>query len=202
MSKSRIKITETEWSYFFPVKDMQEGRHNLTISPNAEECRRLSLRLGILSIQKLVADLVIVHKAGDVSYHVQGQLKAELTQACAVTLEPVSTCVEEEFEAWFADPEGPVSFSKLKREREIKKGEEEIPVLDEKDDPEPLIEGKIDLGELVTQNLSLGINPYIRAEGVSLKATVPEKENEEPDLIKNPFAALKDWKTRQNNEEH
>jgi hypothetical protein len=40
-----------------------------------------------------------------------------------------------------------------------------MPFLDESEDPEPVIDGKIDAGELVAQYLSLAIDPYPRLEG-------------------------------------
>jgi uncharacterized metal-binding protein YceD (DUF177 family) len=201
MSKSKQTIAETEWSYFFDVQDMEGPICRLKISPNAEEARRLALRLGVVSLGSVAADLQILHRSGDVTYHIKGVITAEVIQACAITMEPVSTRLEEKFEAWFADPQGPLSFARLKHEREIQKGHGELPMLDEKDDPEPLVDGKIDLGELVTQYLSLGINPYARSDGAELKQEKIAKAATEPDLIKNPFAALKDWKARQNSEE-
>lgn len=201
MAKSKNTILETEWSYFYDVQNMQGARDSFSISPSAQEAKRLAQRLGIVSLDKLSADLVIVHKSGDVSYHVKGQFKADLTQACAVTNEPVKTHIEEEFEAWFADPDGPLSFAKLKRERQMQKANEELQVLDEKDDPESIIDGKIDLGELVTQYLSLGIDPYIRAEGVPDSISGTNSVLGETDMLKNPFAALKDWKARQTGED-
>lgn len=202
MSKSKGMIAESEWSHFYNIHEMEGNRQVLSISPDPEEARRLALRLSVLSVDTLVADLVIMHSPGDVSYHVKGKFKARLTQACAVTLEPVKTYIQDEFEAWFADSQGVAPFAKLKRERQMQKAHEELPILEEKEDPEAIIDGKIDLGELVTQYLSLSIDPYIRAEGVTLEVKESKKADHEPDLIKNPFAALKDWKARQGSEDH
>lgn len=194
MSKAGEIIVETEWSHFFDAAGMDSKRAELSISPNAEERHRLALRLGITSLDDLKADIVVHNRSGDISYQVKGKFKAEITQACVVTLEPIKSTIREEFEAWFADPKGPVSFTKLKHEREAARAHGEVPLLEEKDDPEPLVAGKIDLGELVTQFLSLAINPYPHAEGVSFEAAAPVGPGESPELLKNPFVALKDWK--------
>lgn len=196
MSKTGETIFETEWSHFFDALGMAGSRAEVSISPNEEERRRLALRLNLISLDALKADIVIQFRSGEATYHVNGRFKAALTQACVVTLEPVKSKLDETFESWFSDPQGPVSFTKLKHEREAAKAYGEMPLLEEKDDPEPLQAGKIDLGELVTQFLSLAIDPYIRAEGVSLDAPHAKKAEEGPDVIKNPFAALKDWKER------
>jgi uncharacterized metal-binding protein YceD (DUF177 family) len=158
--------------------------------------------MNLLSLDRLEARVVIQHRAGDVAYHVKGRLEADVTQACVVTLEPVKDHIEEPFEAWFSDPQGPVSFARLKHERELLKAHGEIPLLEEKDDPEPLTAGKIDLGELVTQYLSLAINPYPHAEGAVFHDP-PEgaAARGEAEGLKNPFAALKDWKHKLKGEE-
>jgi hypothetical protein len=77
-----------------------------------------------------------------------------------------------------------------------------VPLLDEQDDPEPITDGKIDLGELVSQFLSLSINPFPHAPGVELPE---EQEGDGPVRMSagnapNPFAALKDWKARRDTE--
>jgi hypothetical protein len=151
MSKTGETIVETEWSYFFDALGMAGSRAEVSISPNEEERRRLALRLNLLSLDALKADIVIQFRSGEATYHVKGKFKAALTQACVVTLEPVKSKLDETFESWFSDPQGPVSFTKLKHEREAAKAYGEMPLLEEKDDPEALVAGKIDLGELVNK---------------------------------------------------
>lgn len=202
MSKNSEMVVETEWSHFFDVRTMEKSRVEVSISPNQDEAHRLALRLGLLSLDSLVADILVKHGSNDVAYHVKGKMKADVTQACVVTLEPVKTHIAEEFEAWFADPQGPVSFKKLQHERDMVKAHGEMPILEEKDDPEPMVDGKIDLGEAVTQFLSLAIDPYPHAEGVEYVTEPPKSAAEGSDEVKNPFAALKDWKARLTGEDH
>jgi uncharacterized metal-binding protein YceD (DUF177 family) len=131
--------------------------------------------------------------------HIKGQIKAEIVQNCVVSLDPVLSTIEDDFEAWFADPQAAVSLTKARHDRESISGHSEVKMLDEKDDPEEIIDDKIDLGELVTQHLSLSVEPYPHAEGVDFenKATKDFDDNE----VNNPFAALKDWKSKLTGEE-
>lgn len=189
-------ISETEWSYFFDVGELEGGRHSLSISPDAEARKRLAQRLGLVSLDDLKVDIVISRKSGEIAYHVKGHMDAGVTQSCVVTLEPVRSRIKEDFDAWFADSEAAVSIARLRHERQSRTGHGEVPVLSEREDPEPLVNGKIDLGELVTQYLSLSINPYPHAEGVVFEVGDDEHGKETPEALRNPFAALKDWKVK------
>ncbi|MEM6812410.1 MAG: DUF177 domain-containing protein [Pseudomonadota bacterium] len=188
-------ITEQEWSHFFHIEDMGEKIVSLEISPSEEEAADMARRLDVVSIDNVKAVLNIEKRSGSSTYYVSGQFDAVITQNCVVTLEPIKTNISESFEAWFADKESAVSFMAAKREREGAKNNGEIEILDEADDPEPIFEGIIDLGELVTQHISLAIPPYPHKEGVEYEVTDEEfKLNENSPLKKNPFEALKDWK--------
>ena len=110
-----------------------------------------------------------------------------------VTGEPVPAEITDDFEAWFIDQDKAVSFAKIRQDKLKANSHAEMPILEERDDPESLLDGQIDLGEQVVQFLSLSLNPYPHAEG----ADYPLKEGDREamsDIRKNPFAVLKDWK--------
>lgn len=191
-----------EWSYLIDEEDAGTAVIKLSLEPNAEEKSALAERLNLVSLDSLKAEIAFEKQSGGMITHITGRLEADLTQSCVVTLEPVQDHVEENFEAWYADPEKAVSFAKERRDRKTEKTETELEMLEEWEDPEPAIEGKINLGEMVTQYLSLAINPYPHAEGVE----PPEEEDkiiheEIPEARKNPFAALKDWKEKLNQDD-
>ncbi len=186
---------DNEWTYNFEVEELTDEPVTLCISPNEEVCGRLAKRLGIEKLKSLSADLKILREAGFVRIYVKGVIKAHIFQNCIISAESVETNLEESFEAWFADLEEAVSLAKVRRERQMDKSGVEVPILDEYEDPEDVIDGKIDLGELVVQFLSLAIEPYPYAPGHE-----PSEEDEDPRTlaqlgeVPNPFAALKDWK--------
>jgi uncharacterized metal-binding protein YceD (DUF177 family) len=186
-----------EWSYPFDEDRVHEEVVRVEISPAASEISALCQRLHLVSIDHLKAVFELQRHKGSMVVHVSGHLTGVVIQKCAVTLEPLPERVDERFEAWYADQSRAVSFTKARRDRLTEKDKDEQPVLDEHDDPEPIVDGKIDLGELATQYLSLSLNPFPRAEGVDYENKEPEMADKTSDLFKNPFAALKDWKSKE-----
>jgi len=189
------EILHAEWSYKINADEVTSELMVLNIAPDEQSLRDLKRRLNLLDMDGLKADLKIRRQEGGLVVHIDGHLSARVVQACVVTLDPVESTIDERFEAWFADKDQAVALAKVKHEKELKAGTE-TPILDEQDDPEAIIDGQIDLGELVTQHLSLALNPYPHAEGVSYEYG-DDEPNKVPETFKNnPFAALKDWKSK------
>jgi hypothetical protein len=184
-----------EWVHMIDADKVSDTPKTIKVSAGADDRRNLAQRMGLLSLDSLEAELTLVRNPGNMVIHIAGRLKAELTQECVVTLAPVRNTITEDFEAWYADPEQAISLAKIRREKEAGKGEK--PVLDESEDPEPIVGGQINGGELIAQYLSLAIDPYPHAEGARYEIgdDDPEKVRETSEIRKNPFAALKDWKT-------
>ncbi len=196
MAKKKETNVPSEWSYFVETDEIDDKPRRYSIAANEEERALLAKRLDVVSVDALEAKLEAVRKKGNMVVHVSGVLKARITQLCVVTAVPVLSIIEEEFEGWFANPADAVSFAKARRDKQIEAGQNELPVLNEADDPEPIIEGKIDLGELTTQYLSLFIDPYPRAEGAEYGGGDAESQKS-PEIRPNPFAALAAWKDKQ-----
>lgn len=190
--------TLPEWSYLVEEDRAGTDITDVKISPSPEEAEALCHRLNLLKLEGLKAQMTLERVSGGMVVHIKGHLTGHITQACVVSLEPVESDVDEEFEGWFANPDQAVILSKARRERQSKNGEGETPILDEKDDPEPIVNGHIDLGELATQYLSLAINPYPHAPGMgSSDEATEERYTDDPgeDIRRNPFAVLKNWKS-------
>ena len=183
-----------EWSHFFDVDSLDGKPLAITIAPDQALYKALARRLDIASLQGLSADLKIKRVTGSASIHVKGTLKAEVTQICVVSAEDVATQIVDDFEAWYAEDNAAVSLAKARKEKMLEKGHAEIHLTEEQDDPEPVIDGQIDLGELVTQYLSLSINPYPRAEGATHETIAAA--DDDAFSFKNPFAGLKEWKDK------
>jgi len=184
-----------EWSYEFISEKVGSDPVEVELSAPKEALPLLCNRLDLHSIESLEAKVMLTRNAVNKVIHVYGEIIADVHQNCVITDEPVRERVEDSFESWFAEPNNAVSFTKVKRERSVPIEGNEHPMLEEVDDPEPIVDGKIDLGELVTQNLSLALNPYPRKEGATLESKVSTLSNVDNDEIyDNPFAALKAWK--------
>ncbi len=139
--------------------DATKLNRDYTITPTDAERAAIAKRLGLLALDALSAELRLSAGHGG-QVRVKGKLTASVAQSCVVSLEPVPEVVEEEIEAIFSD----------------EADENAEPNWDDDTDaPEPIVNGKIDLGELVVQHLSLGLNPYPRKEGVEFQGFDDEK---------------------------
>jgi hypothetical protein len=106
-------------------------------------------------------------------YRLTGDLRAELTQLCVVTVEPIAETVREDVSVEFW-PAHLIDKSEPGNADEI---------LDS-DPPEPIVGGRIDLGHLTAEIFASAINPYPRKEGVEFDWRDPEEASSKP------FAAL------------
>jgi len=186
-----------EWSFPVAVEKLTAEPKIFHIEASEQERADLARRFGIVSVEDAKADITLQRVRGGV-IHAMGTIHAQVTQSCVVSLAPVPATIQDEFEGWFGDDTSAVSFARAKSEREAKKSNMETEMLEESVDPEPIINGKIDIGELAAQHLSLMLDPYPHAPGVKYELGVDTKEEsaEGASLRKNPFEALKDWKEK------
>lgn len=187
----------TEWTHLVSVESLPKAPLSVHMEAAPEDRKRLSQRMGLLGIKGLTADIDFERQQGSAVIHVTGSFSAVVEQACVVSGKKITSSISEDLEAWYADPVEAVSFAKAKQQREAKKTSAELPILEEKDDPEPIINGAINAGELVAQFLSLAIDPYPHAEEVVYENGDEKNAGNLADTaFSNPFAALKNWKSR------
>ena len=188
-------IIEQEWSHFFDIEDLEKDKTRLSIEASEEELEDLARRFGVPAVKKAMANLTLDRSKGGHAIHVYGEFQATLTLSCVVTLEEFDADITESVEGWFADKQSTVSFAAAKREREANTSRGEVEMLEEQEDPEAIVDGLIDLGELVTQHISLAIPSYPRKDGAQYEFGDDQVQvDEKSPLRKNPFEALKDWK--------
>lgn len=191
----KAELTEQEWSHFFDIADLKDGKTRISIEASDEELSDMARRLGVVSVQSAKADLVMTQEKGGHTVYVSGEFTSTITQECVVTLENFEKELSEPVEGWYADKETAVSFAAAKRDKEAAVSRGEVEMMEESEDPEPIVNGVIDLGELVTQHISLAIPPYPRKDGVKYEHGDENIQvDEKSPLRKNPFEALKDWK--------
>lgn len=187
------KPLRPEWSHRVETANIGTRPFKVNLTATPEERKDLARRLRIQELSAASAVITLEREQGSSLIRVEGVVEGQLIQACVTTGQPVHEDVREEFETWYTDPSEAVPFAKARREKLIR-GEREMEVLPERDDPELATDGFIDVAELATQYLSLGINPYPHAgdmppvgmDEAAVISTGPAKRN--------PFAALKDWK--------
>ncbi|MGB4106201.1 MAG: YceD family protein [Alphaproteobacteria bacterium] len=199
MAKRKNEIPAPEWSHVIEADKVGTTPLKMTISPGTDERKRLTKRLGITELRSLEADVAMSRDSGSNVIFISGQIRAAVTQASVVSAKPVKSEIMDSFEAWFADEDKAVSFARAKQERLTRDGQAEMPFLDESEDPEQIVDGKIDVAELVAQYLSLAIDPYPRNEGEEYGQESDGKAGKKGkgEVYENPFAALKEWKNKQ-----
>jgi uncharacterized metal-binding protein YceD (DUF177 family) len=151
-----------------------KGRdYDLTAKP--DEQAAIAQSLGLESLGSLTAHLAVTPAAGGM-VNVTGTVTADVVQACVVTLAPVPSHIHEDIARRF------MAEAPRDPDADAPEGEGWVDPSDEITDP--LIDGKIDLGEIVTEQLSLALDPYPRAPGATFTG-LGEQERKE-----SPFAAL------------
>jgi len=167
----------------------------VNVSAEPDELAALARADGVPGISSLQAGFKVNRQGKDI--RVTGEVRARVTQECVVTLEPFETEVAEPVDVRFAfapappkpEPRGGARISRrrltqVEQERQSSPAPE-FPAHEEDDPPDPIIDGKIDLGALAAEFMALGLDPYPRRPGA---AFAPVEEVSEAD--ESPFARL------------
>jgi uncharacterized metal-binding protein YceD (DUF177 family) len=115
------------------------------IAASPAERAALARRFGLLSLDRFEAHVTLHRVAGNM-VRMEATLAADLVQTDVVTLDPVPSQVADAFALLFAAEASDARA--LDPEAEL---------------VEPMVDGRIDIGEAVAQQLSLAIDPYPRS---------------------------------------
>jgi uncharacterized metal-binding protein YceD (DUF177 family) len=172
-----------EFSRIFDIEDLPDEVLEVDISATESERQALAIRFDLLSLDSLQAHLVLSNPGNKGDVKLSATFSAEVTQSCVVTLKPVADRVEGLFSCRFSE-----------QVTEVKEEILEISVGDEAP-PEPITNGKFDVGEIVIEHFGLELPPFPRQPGADfdeiknkIKA-IGGQENTD-----NPFAVLKKLK--------
>ena len=169
-----------------PVSIDTIGSAKRTVSIEADTAERAALaeRFGLAAIDSLSADVTLSREDGPIA--ATGTVRADVVQTCIASGLPVPAHVEEVFAIAF-------------HPQSERGGEEEIE-LDAGDMDVVFYEGgAIDIGEAVSETLSLALDPYPRAPGadaalreagVRREADVKAERRAEAEA-RSPFAVLR-----------
>ncbi len=173
-----------EFSRPLAVEKLAGAPQELQIAANAAERAALAARLRLLDLERLEARLRVRGTGPGRRVRIDGELEAEVVQACVLSLEPVRSCIEESFtQVYLLDAPEPEA-----KVLAVTPGPEA-------DDPEPLGPDGLDLGEAVAQQLALALDPYPKAPGAALPAA-PDSPATAPTSGPRPFDALRALKWR------
>jgi hypothetical protein len=202
-----------EFSRLVQVDAIGADGATIKLQADTKEHTALAQRLDLQSMANLQVDVSLQRTAMDL-VRLNVDFSANVVQSCVVTLEPVAAKVADGFSLLCEGGQ-----NRGKRENT----DRDVFVDPFGEDPiEPLDHGRIDVGELVAQHLSLSLDPYPRVPGIQTEAVLedagidgvwteaevnagsdeaPEGETSreddvgaDPDDV-NPFAILEGWRS-------
>ncbi len=169
---------ELEFSRTLKVDSVSSSGRDWSVTAKPEECQALAERFSLPALHSLTAKGQ-VWRLADGSVRLEGVLTASLDQICVVTLEQFTSTITAEVEGFFSphasDPvEGELVFGP------------------DDECADPIINGRIEIGEVIAEDLSLALDPFPRREGAVFtpQNQPPDAEDTVPEKV-NPFAALK-----------
>ena len=171
---------ELDWT--IATEDIPKGGLARTFVADTSERESVARALDIIACEELEAALHF-RPLADRSYSVSGRIRARVVQACVVTLDPVPGNVT----ATVA-----IEFRSADDMPEMPEGEFDPHSADE---PEPIVDGIMDVGGVVYQLLATSLDPYPRKPGAAfdwrdLKDAAPDAGGVNSANPSNPFAAL------------
>lgn len=183
-------MTKDNYPYSHPVNagKVVDKDLALVIEPNAAERQAIAGSYDIDAIEALKADLVLkpYRKAG---IRAVGTIEISMVRTCVVSLEPFDTVLKLDVDRTF-EPHS----SRPRKVRDLNEdGEIEID-LESLDPPDVILDGVLDLGGMICEEIALSLDPFPRKPGVEFEAGSDEEADQvdaEEDEKPSPFAALK-----------
>jgi len=161
-------MTEIEFSRPLRVEPLSRDGLAQTIKASATERAALAALNGLPAIARLEASFRISKWRRGV--RVEGELSARVTQTCVVSLEPFEVDIEEPIDVKFL----PIDADAPPRAEPV------ATAADGEDEPDAIVDGKIDLGALAAEFLTLSLDPYPRKPGVAFEPPAEAVEADSP----------------------
>ena len=160
------------WSFPVTIEDVPESGRHFDLVADAATRAAVAQVAGLRDLPRLEASFDVTRRGAD-GLRVTGLVSATVGQECVVTLEPLTNEVAEKVDLTFEPRRVPLREEGESESREPKW-----------DDPEPLVDGTVDLASLATEFLILGLDPYPRKPGAVFEPPAPAEPED------SPFAAL------------
>ena len=173
-----MMITADPWSVPVVVAQLPDTGLHRDIEAGPAARASMAEVAGLREVLSARASLDVTPQSGG-RIHVTGHVRARIGQTCVVTLDPIENDIDEPIDVVFAPPEQIPQLSDLVDD--AAESDVEIP-----DPPEPIVNGVIDLGRLVTDAVFLAVDPYPRRPDAVFEPLIEAADPED-----HPFAALK-----------
>ncbi len=175
-------VTQAEFSRVIDTRALAEEGETFRYEASDAERAAIASWLSLIALRRLEATVSALPVSGG-GVRLKVAFTADVVQACVTTLEPLSTCLQEAFELLYL-PENP-------RQKSAAAGGMTVDVDLDEDEPEVLIDDKIDAGAAITEHLVLTLDPYPRkpdAAPDSVQSAAGEAED-------GPFSVLRKLKS-------
>lgn len=166
------------------VDEIRDGTSGETVATEAE-LAAIARMLDLVALKRLALSYRM-DRAGSGRLHLAGQLQAEVTQTCVVSLEPVEAQLEVPVE---------VEFWPAALVEELERNAEEAGSQGLLNCPEAVMDGRIDLGPVIYETLATALDPYPKRPGASFDWSQGRSEAA-GEGRSGPFAALAALKRR------
>lgn len=179
MSAMHPEVPAPEFSRRVRASDLEDDNETVVaIAADEDERAALAKRFDLAELPSLRA-VVRLRRSGSI-VSVSADIEADVVQTCVVSLEPLTSAIRERASRLYleADEEGEGDMP-----------EEIVVEIGEDDPPETIVGGMIDIGEMVSEEMGLLLDPYPRRPDAVL-APPQESESGEPGGD-SPFAALR-----------
>ncbi len=161
------------WSMKVAIDEITETGAHFNLSADERIRAELTEIAGLRALPQLEASFE-VNRHGRDGLRVVGEVSATIRQTCVVTLEAMVNELRESVDLLFVPP----NAGSIAEQSDVTMR------VDEREPPDTLSDGAVDLGAVATEFLLLGIDPYPRKPGATFEvASAGDPES-------HPFAAL------------
>ncbi|MDO8287847.1 MAG: DUF177 domain-containing protein [Parvibaculum sp.] len=177
-----------EFSKILAVADVPQNGTVIRFDVSESERAALAERFDLLELRSFKGEISVKpwRRHG---LSLEGKFEADVVQACIATLEPIDAFVKHRFALHFLPAE------MIERDVAAAAKAEIIVDVQSEDPPEPIENGQIDIGEAMSEELSIAIDPYPKKPG-AVFVPAADAPAEVAEIRPNPFAALEKLKKK------
>ena len=167
-----IRQSEAEFSFIIHPSEITDKEIKYDLSAESDECAALAERFGLRAIETFTSAVSIKFLRREKAIRLCGKIIAKVVQSCVVSMALVENTIEEEFEVLFCD-ENQIDRDNINDIVQF----------------EPYSEDQINIGEIVSEELALALDPYPRSQELADEVLGPYLPEPEDPAMK-PFAVL------------
>lgn len=161
------------------VAEITPGGLAFVVTPTPGERAALAAFNGLVAIGAMTASVRL--RAEGTGVRVTGEVVAEVVQTCVVSTEPFEAALQEPIDVHYVAAATLDAFRAARAAHPL--GDDE----NGPDEPDAIEHGRIDVGILVAEHLTLGLDPYPKKPGAALVVTATAEEAP----AASPFAVLR-----------